>query len=370
MPPRRLSALPSDVSRIVGVSSALYDLLGHVDRAARSEAGCLILGESGVGKELIARRLHAHSARAERPFVTVNCGGFADTLLESELFGHRRGSFTGAHRDTRGKFEVAHWGTLFLDEVGEMTPRMQGLLLRVLETGEIHKVGDDCITGSVDVRVVAATHRSLPDMVAAGTFREDLFYRLSIVELYVPPLRERPGDVRALASYFVTQFNEQSGTCRVLSEAVYAALEQYRWPGNVRQLQNIILRTLLTIDHDHVTTDDLPDQIRLQEADSQLSMSAWPVSSPEPDAQPRPSRLYMQMRTSGLTFWDCVQRPYLGRQLTRADVQEVIRLSLLEAKGRYRVAMQLMNVDQDEYKKFMGFLRDHRCLLPFREFRD
>jgi transcriptional regulator with PAS, ATPase and Fis domain len=179
----RLSAWP----QLVGASPIMMELSEEVARVARSDAKVLVTGESGVGKELIAQSIHTHSGRAQRPFVAVNCAGIPETLLESELFGHERGSFTGAYRDKPGKFEVADRGTLFLDEIGEMTLRMQGLLLRFLETGEIQKVGADNVIGRVDVRIVSSTNRNLREMTSLGTFREDLFYRLNVIHLEVPP---------------------------------------------------------------------------------------------------------------------------------------------------------------------------------------
>jgi len=169
----------------------IAELSQEIDRIARSDAKVLITGESGVGKELVAHAIHQRSPRSARPMVAVNCAGLPETLLESELFGHVKGSFTGAYRDKQGKLEMADRGSIFLDEIGEMTLRMQGLLLRFMETGELQKVGADRVAGHVNVRVIAATNRNLRDMISEGTFREDLFYRLNVIHLVVPPLRER-----------------------------------------------------------------------------------------------------------------------------------------------------------------------------------
>src|SRR5215813_4327806 len=185
-------------AQLIGASAPIEDLRQEIDRVARTDAKVLITGESGAGKEVVARQVYALSTRSSRPFVAVNCAGLPETLLESELFGHVRGSFTGAYRDKPGKLEIADEGTIFLDEIGEMTLRMQGLLLRFLETGEIQKVGADRTGGTVNVRVIAATNRNLRDIVAQGTFREDLFYRLNVIHLVVPPLRERREDIPSL----------------------------------------------------------------------------------------------------------------------------------------------------------------------------
>src|SRR6059058_6165571 len=190
-------------AELIGASPQILALVEEIHRVARSDAKVLITGESGVGKELVARAVHTRSARSHRAFVPVNCAGLPETLLESELFGHVKGSFTGAYRDKPGKLEIADSGTVFLDEIGEMTLRMQGLLLRFLETGEIQKVGADRTGTRVDVRTIAATNRNLRDMIAQGQFREDLFYRLNVIHLMVPALRERREDIPALAEHFM-----------------------------------------------------------------------------------------------------------------------------------------------------------------------
>jgi len=184
--------------QLIGTSPAIAELRAEVERVARSDAKVLITGESGVGKEVVARAINSVSARAQRAFVPVNCAGIPETLLESELFGHVKGSFTGAYRDKPGKLEMANDGTIFLDEIGEMTLRMQGLLLRFLETGEIQKVGAEGVSQATNVRIVAATNKNLRDLIAQGLFREDLFYRLNVIHLVVPPLRERRDDIPAL----------------------------------------------------------------------------------------------------------------------------------------------------------------------------
>src|SRR5437870_8195582 len=182
----------------MGDSLPLIELKDEIERVARSDAKVLVTGESGVGKEVVAREIHARSPRANRPFVPVNCAGLPETLLESELFGHVKGSFTGAYRDKPGKLEAANGGTVLLDEVGEMTLRMQGLLLRFLETGELQKVGSERSAGTVNVRIIAATNRSLTELIRLGQFREDLFYRLNVIHLILPPLRERRDDMPAM----------------------------------------------------------------------------------------------------------------------------------------------------------------------------
>jgi two-component system response regulator HydG len=208
----------------------------------------LITGESGVGKEIVARNIHSRGPRNSHVFAPVNCAGLPETLLESELFGHVKGSFTGAYRDKPGKLETAHMGTIFLDEVGEMTLRMQGLLLRFLETGELQKVGADGSGRIVNVRVIAATNRNLRDMIGQGTFREDLFYRLNVIHILVPPLRERREDIPMLAESFLSQFtNANKSPIRAIAPPAMKAFCEYSWPGNVRELENVIERLVVTV---------------------------------------------------------------------------------------------------------------------------
>jgi transcriptional regulator with PAS, ATPase and Fis domain len=213
--------------QITGESASILELKREIERVARSDAKVLITGESGVGKELVAREIHARSLRASRPFVPVNCAGLPETLLESELFGHVKGSFTGAYRDKPGKLESAHDGTIFLDEVGEMSMRMQGLLLRFLETGELQKVGSDRIATTVRVRVIAATNRPLPEMIQQGLFREDLFYRLNVIHLLVPPLRQRKQDIAPMIAHFLRQYTEanRSPVEQIAPDALAALLD-------------------------------------------------------------------------------------------------------------------------------------------------
>lgn len=240
----QLGPLPA-LEAIVGESEPMRRVKDLIRRVAPTSATVLITGESGTGKELVARAIHALSPRAQGPFVAVNCGALAETLLESELFGHVRGAFTGAVRDERGKFRAADGGTIFLDEVSTMSPALQGKLLRVLQTREVSPVGSDR-TIKVDVRVLAATNRPLERMVAEGAFREDLFWRLNVVNIALPPLRERASDIPMLADRFIKERCAQMGRppCRI-SAAGLERLLAYEWPGNVRELENVIERSLV-----------------------------------------------------------------------------------------------------------------------------
>ncbi|MHC4549480.1 MAG: sigma-54-dependent transcriptional regulator [Planctomycetota bacterium] len=229
-----------EAARMLGQSKAIKELLAAVDRVAGTQARVLITGENGTGKELVARRLHDLSTRADGPFVDVNCAAIPKDLLESELFGHEKGSFTGAHAQKKGKFELAHSGTLFLDEVGDLALAAQAKVLRVLEQSRVERVGGNKPI-DVDVRVIAATNKDLPEEVKEATFREDLYYRLNVVELRCPALRERREDIPLLASAFLFEAVKRNATPpRTLAEEAYETLARADWPGNVRQLRNVV----------------------------------------------------------------------------------------------------------------------------------
>ena len=230
---------------IVWASPAMKEVMAQVEQVAASETRVCIRGETGTGKELVARTLHEKSPRRAGPFISLNCAAVPSELMETELFGHEKGSFTGAASRHTGKFEQAHHGTLFLDEIGDMPMTMQAKLLRVLEEGEIERVGGDK-PFTVDVRVVVATHRNLEEQVRQGTFREDLYHRVFVFPIVLPPLRERREDIRVLADHFIKQLDEQNHwKSRRLSPEAIAELERYPWPGNVRELRNVVERVLL-----------------------------------------------------------------------------------------------------------------------------
>ncbi len=243
---------------VVGRSPAMAQVFELVKKAARSEANILVLGESGTGKELIARAIHANSPRAAGPFVPVDCASLPEQLLESELFGHEKGAFTGAVRTKTGLVEAAHRGTLFLDEIGDLPATLQVKLLRALQERQIRRVGGTGLV-DVDVRVVSATNRNLTEAIAKGQFREELYYRINVIAIRLPPLRERAGDVRLLAQAFLKRFGH--GRVTGLDEAASNALERYRWPGNVRELQNVIERACALTDGPMITVKDLPDHV-------------------------------------------------------------------------------------------------------------
>ena len=243
---------------LLGESASIRTLLDDLDRIGPTQSAVLILGESGTGKELVAERIHARSRRSNKPLLKVNCAALVDTLLESELFGHEKGSFTGADARRSGRFEKAHGSTIFLDEVGELAAPLQAKLLRVLENGIFERVGSNEPV-KVDVRILAASNRDLEAEVKAGRFRQDLYYRLSVIQLRLPPLRERLNDVPLLATHFLQEFcNENQKQLDGFSAQTMAALTRYSWPGNVRELRNAIERAVVMARGPEVQTDDLP----------------------------------------------------------------------------------------------------------------
>ena len=285
----------------------MRDLFEFAARAGASPAKVLITGETGVGKDVVASHIHHHSVRRRAEYVAVNCAGVTETLLESELFGHVKGSFTGAFRDKVGQLLLAHGGTLFLDEVGEMSLRMQALLLRFLENGEIQAVGGDAVR-QVDVRVIAATNRDLSEMVRRGEFREDLLYRLQVIHLHVPPLRERRSDIRPLATHFIAMLNQP----RTLTEDAWKAIERYRWPGNVRELRNIVEQVI------HRSSSDRPVDV----ADLPPAISAVDAGLlPQRERRRQLAEdLYHALVTGGYSFWEHIHPLFIARDITRHDL--------------------------------------------------
>jgi transcriptional regulator with GAF, ATPase, and Fis domain len=355
--------------RLIGRSAAIRTIENEIDCAARSDAKVLITGETGVGKEVVSRLIHRHSARSSAPLVTLNCAGLPDSLLESELFGHVRGSFTGAYRDKPGLLEMAPSGTVFLDEVGEMTPRMQVVLLRFLETGEIQRVGADRSHTRVNVRLITATNRELEKEIAAGRFREDLFFRLNVVRFNIPPLRERIEDVPLLVSYFFNQFSQvhRVAVAEIAPEAM-EALMAYRWPGNIRELKNVVERIVVKARGNAIHHGDLPFDIVRSGAVTPAGTSNR-ADSREPARPSQAEELADTMLKQGESFWAAVHPLFMSRDLTRTDLRKIIQIGLECTNGNYRMLVQRFNMPTDDYKRFLSFLRKHDCHLPFQRFR-
>jgi two-component system, NtrC family, nitrogen regulation response regulator NtrX len=314
----RLRELVGAGSRMIGSSPAFQRVVEQATMAARSDARVLLIGESGTGKELLAAHIHRESPFSQGPFVKVNCAAIPTELIESELFGHEKGAFTGAIATRRGKFELADGGTLFLDEAGDLHGASQAKLLRVLQEGEFHRVGGEQ-TIRVSVRVVSATNRDLNEMVAQQKFREDLFYRLSVVPIRVPGLRERPQDIRPLAEYFLDEFCSRNNfKPRTIDDSVYPLFERYAWPGNARELRNIVERMAILTPGERLTAESVPVELRVERGGQKSSVqearegaerehlqraleaSAWNVSSAARLLGMERTNLHKRMKSLGI----------------------------------------------------------------------
>jgi transcriptional regulator with GAF, ATPase, and Fis domain len=352
--------------RFVGSSAASRQLKQEIEIAARADAKVLITGETGVGKDIVARLVHQQSARSGAPLAIINCAGMTDSLLESELFGHVRGSFTGAFRDKVGLLESGDGGTAFLDEAGEMSTRMQGVLLRFLETGEVQRVGCERGARRVNVRIIAATNRDLTQQVGAGAFREDLYYRLNVIRMHVPPLRERPDDIPALAAHFTDMFSRQYGLapCTLSAEASYLLLH-HKWAGNVRELKNVVERLVVKFPGQVVRGSDVPAECQKTPAPLSFRSAARSIDG---GCDPV-SELLHRLLEDREPFWSAVHTPFMDRDLSREQLRGVIRAGLQRTAGNYRMMVELFNMPAGDYKRFLSFLRKHDCQVPFHAFR-
>jgi transcriptional regulator with PAS, ATPase and Fis domain len=357
-------------SQLTAVSRVMRELQAEVERIALADAKVLITGESGVGKEVVARQIHALGPRASRAFTPINCAGIPETLLEAELFGHVKGSFTGAYRDKPGRLEIANGGSIFLDEIGEMSLRMQGLLLRFLETGEIQKVGAERVSMVTNVRVMAATNRDLRDRITDGLFREDLFYRLNVIQLNVPPLRNRREDIPPLIDHFLRRrlmkhagraYGDLEPKAKEISAEAVSILADYSWPGNVRELENVIERLVVNATGDTIEACDLPSEIL---ANSSVKVRRW-----KERRRTVADDLYRQLMKDGKPFWGSVYPMYMNREITRNDMRALLHKGLEEARGNYMIVLRLFNMETKDYKRFLNFLRKHDCRLPFKDYR-
>jgi DNA-binding NtrC family response regulator len=320
--------LPKHDSRVkmIGVSRALQEVFKLVGRVARTDAPVLIAGESGTGKELVAKALHEYSPRRQKEMIIINCGAIPENLLESELFGHEKGSFTGAMARRAGRFEQAHEGTLFLDEIGDMPLSVQVKLLRVLQDGSFSRVGGN-ETLTTDVRIVAATHKNLRDEVSAGRFREDLYYRLNVVEIKIPPLRDRLEDIPLLAEYFLQRITRKNGMARIrISAEAVAELQTHRWPGNVRELENTIARACALATSQIL----LPSDIALVSAPGKLSRGFTGALDQVINAAP-----------TGADLLDWLSGVVAGRVLDRED-------------GDVKQAARVLNLPLADLRKLLG----------------
>ena len=358
---------------LIGESAPINEVREAIASAARTNAKVLILGETGVGKEVVAQLIHAQSARASRPFIAVNCSGIPETLLESELFGHARGSFTGAYRDKVGLVRQADRGTLFLDELGEMSLRMQAVLLRFAETGEVQAVGSDQPGGRADVRLITATNRDLRAQIEAGAFREDLYYRLNVIQIQVPPLRERGNDILTLFDHYLDHASHTHGLPKpTLTPDAAQQLLTYAWPGNVRELRNVTERVVLRNRTRPLTPEDLPLEIRGGQVAQSTTVSVSTSSAETPAAREarsdRVQQLWDRMQV-GEDFWAVVREAFRARELTRGELAALVDRGLQETRGSYRALLKIFRLPPSDYKRLHAFLYQQQCNLPVAQYR-
>jgi DNA-binding NtrC family response regulator len=321
---------------MIGKSELMQRVRERVRAASRIAGSVLVTGETGTGKELVARAIHEHSDRSGGRFVPVDCGALPDDLIESELFGHRRGAFTSALTDKPGLFEEANGGTLFLDEIANTSRRFQAKLLRVLQDRQLRRLGD-VVSRRLDLRVIAATNCDLSVMVHKSEFREDLYYRLNVFTIQVPPLRHRLDDIPLLVDHFLR--NRKMITAEALEK-----LRNYSYPGNVRELENIVETAVYTAPGHSIHADDITLPIQ---SDNSLPDEELIVGN----------------------FWDSVATPFSERLITRKQVERVISRGLEKTRGSYKKLLPLFQIPESDYKRFMDFLRRSRCNVDFRQFR-
>ena len=343
---------------IVGRSDPMQNVFKLIGQLSASDATALITGESGTGKELVARAIYHHSRRSEKPFLAINCAAIPENLLESELFGHEKGAFTGATGQRIGKFEQCHGGTIFLDEIGDMSLPTQTRILRVLQSGTFERVGGNQSV-TVDVRVIAATNKPLEQAVANREFREDLFYRLNVVRVQMPPLRERRSDIRLLVNYFLKKFSRQSGQKpKSIATDALAALEAHRWPGNVRELENVMERALVVAKGDAILLSDLPAELTGATSanaaapvlDSGLSTMAAPAAVTADTLPALARQLFKWAReSSSLKVIPAVERELIvqamqetgGNQVQAAKILGITRATLRKRLEKFKIKQAL-----------------------------
>jgi len=336
--------------QMIGDSAALGQVKAAIGRAAPTNATVLITGESGVGKELVARTIHGNSKRTRERFIQVNCAAIPEELIESELFGHEKGSFTGATEKQIGKFEQADKGTIFLDEVGDMSPKTQAKVLRVLQEGEVERIGS-ARTIKVDVRVIAATNKNLEEEIERGGFREDLYFRLAVIPIYVPPLRERPEDVAQLVKHFMESISRESNVRpKRIAPAALEVLQRYRWKGNIRELRNTVERLIIMSGGETIEVADLPDSVKSAGHASSHAPSSAGVAGPGGPASPKPDGDSQDRAKAGTLreFKDNAERAFLVSKLNEngwnisktAEAIDTPRSNLYKKLEQYQISQE------------------------------
>ncbi|MDA2934715.1 sigma 54-interacting transcriptional regulator [Acidobacteria bacterium AH-259-D05] len=351
----RNSLMVDETRTIVGKHSSMQKLFEEIRSAATNDANVLIVGESGTGKELVARGIHFLSARQQGDFLPINCSALPEDLIESELFGHARGSFTGAVSSKLGLFEAASGGTLFLDEIATMPVHLQAKLLRVLEEKKVRRLGETK-QRSVDVRIVAATNLMPTDLIGKGEFREDLYHRLNVYQIRVPPLRDRSSDIPLLIRYILERLNRDGDKKKNITDDAVSMLSLYSFPGNVRELENIIESAYHLAVGNMIAAEDI----------------AWRLNSsrvPGHASSTRVEAIAENLASGQVDFWQAVRDPFLDRDLSREEVRQIVSLGLGACNGKYRRLVKYFNLPNRDYKRFLAFLSNHKCKVDFRQFR-
>jgi transcriptional regulator with GAF, ATPase, and Fis domain len=355
--------LQTATKTMIGPGTPIRAVEAQIQYAAQSEARVLITGESGAGKEVVARLVHERSRRARTPLVTINCAGVPDSLLEPALFGDQQDGVTGALCDRLGLLEIADGATIFLDEIGDLSLRMQALLLRFVASGVLQRVGSDHAQPPVDVRVIAATSRQLVDRVAAKEFLEDLYDRLNAIHIAVPPLRARREDIPLFVDYFMSLYAERHGVrLPEMPPDVMARLAAYDWPGNVRELRTVVERLIDRSRSGRVVCEALPPEIL-------DPIAARPLTPAKSGAGTLVDELFERLVNRRESFWNTVHPLFIARDMTRGDLRALLRKGLEQAGGSYKAVVQLFNMPPADYKPFLNFVRKHQCQVPFQRFR-
>jgi len=346
-------------AEIIGTSVAMQTLRERIALVADSPLDVLIWGESGTGKELVARALHRTGRRAGGPFVAVDCGSLSDSLVESEFFGYRKGSFTGALENRAGLLEAGQGGVIFLDEVSNLSSKLQSKLLRVLQEREIRRIGE-AVPRKIDVQVIAATNKNLHEEIRKGRFRRDLYYRLNAMEVRVPPLRERMEDMPLLLEWFLEKTAQlEGGRAKSFSEEAIELLKAYSFPGNVRELRNIIQSSYYSCPRRLIGIEHLPAEVREPDREKEMTELVELCAA----------HIYRKIRDQQGAFGDLVKGPFLDRRLDSATMRHIVQLALKDAGGNYRDAFRILRIPDREYSMMMSFIKRHGCYLDFRRFR-
>ncbi|MCP2520990.1 sigma-54 dependent transcriptional regulator [Candidatus Aminicenantes bacterium AC-708-M15] len=337
----------SGLNELIGKSKIIEEIKKFIKKASYSPHCALISGETGVGKDLIAKLIHKLSKRAGE-FVTVDSSSIPENLIESELFGYRKGSFTDAKEDKAGLIECADRGTLFFDEIADLPLHLQPKLLRVIEEKEIRRLGDTC-SRKIDVRYIFATNKDLKKEVKERRFRKDLFFRIKVLSLHVPPLRERREDIPELIEYFLERENRENNTIKRVSKEALSKLLKYHFPGNIRELENIIRRAHIICEGEVIRVKDI-------ELEEELEESVFKKKTEDNISE----RLFKEMIERGKSYRKVVHEPFMARELNRREVKGIIELGLKETNGSYKKLLEIFNIREEEYKRFLNILRIHK----------